>query len=389
MNILINASNACVGGGVQVADSICRELYKFPTHQFTVVLSDYLKKCATNIEKYPNVTVVHYGITSRRKKIPILITGRDTTLDSIVKNNAIDAVLTIFGLSLWIPRCLHICGFARGHFVLKDSPYWKRRVNLYRKIKRLLYRMIVIGNFKRSANIFYTENQFITDKLKELFKNAEIYTVTNYYNNIFDTPELWDRSSKLPFFDGLTLLTISANYEHKNLPIIIPTIHYLKRKYPFLKFRFVLTIQEKEFIPPTEEERKYILFLGAVNINQCPILYEQSDIMLLPTLMECFSASYAEAMRMGIPILTTDLGFAHSLCNKAAMYYSPESPEALADAINQLATNKELCTTFIEEGYKQLQSFDTYVERAAKLINIVEKEYQKQNKATCGEKRSK
>lgn len=44
MNILINASNACVGGGVQVADSICRELYKFPTHQFTVVLSDYLKK---------------------------------------------------------------------------------------------------------------------------------------------------------------------------------------------------------------------------------------------------------------------------------------------------------------------------------------------------------
>lgn len=380
MRILINASNQDTGGGVQVADSICRELYKFPAHQFVVVLSKALKKCADDIKKHPNIIVVHYGISwsgrSLWHKLAVLINGRDVTLDAIVEVNAVDAVLTIFGPSIWMPQCLHICGFARAQFILIDSPYWKR-LNFVSKIMRPFRRWIKLGNFKRSANVFYTENQCITDRLKKMFRDTEIYTVTNYFNNVFDTPELWNKSIRLPQFDGLTLLTISANYPHKNLPIIVPTIHQLKQKYPSLHFRFVLTIREDEYIALTNEEKKHILFLGAVTIGQCPALYEQSDVMFLPTLMECFSASYPEAMKMGKTILTTDLEFAHSLCGEAAMYYSSESSEALADAIHLLATNQELCTTLVAKGQKQLQCFDTYAERASKLINIVEMEFQK------------
>jgi len=51
MNFLINASNLKAGGGLQVADSICEELYKFTLHRFVCVLSSALKETTDRIMK--------------------------------------------------------------------------------------------------------------------------------------------------------------------------------------------------------------------------------------------------------------------------------------------------------------------------------------------------
>lgn len=44
LNVLINASNLKKGGGLQVADSICKSLKQFPQHIFIVVLSTFFPK---------------------------------------------------------------------------------------------------------------------------------------------------------------------------------------------------------------------------------------------------------------------------------------------------------------------------------------------------------
>lgn len=371
MRILINASNLKIGGGIQVADSVCRELHKYPHHTFVVVLADTLKKCAEDIKSYPNTKIVHYTLPYN---IFIAATGHDKFLDNLVAMENIEAVLTIFGPSRWIPKCMHVSGFARPQLVLLDSPYW-HQLSYFKRTKARFRNMILMHLFQKSTSAFYTENSYISVRLKKLLPDkAHVYTVTNNYNQIFNMPELWDRSLKLPEFKGLTLLTISANYPHKNLSIIIPAIHYLKKKYPSFNFRFVLTITSDQLISVTEEEKRHIIFLGPVSIAQCPYLYEQCDIMFLPTLLECFSASYAEAMKMNVPILTTNLEFAKSLCGNAALYYDAVSSEALAEAIYQLGNNVELQKKLAQEGQSQLQRFDTYEERAKKLISIVEQE---------------
>ena len=159
----------------------------------------------------------------------------------------------------------------------------------------------------------------------------------------------------------------------KNLKIIIPTTKWLEEHRPDLEFRFVLSIREDELLCIDEQVRQHVVFLGPVQIAQVPQLYEQSDIMLLPTLLECFSASYAEAMIMKRPILTTDLNFARSLCGEAALYYNATSPEALGKAIARLADDKELCQQLVLNGERQIQTFDTFEQRAEKLIKIIEK----------------
>ena len=204
-----------------------------------------------------------------------------------------------------------------------------------------------------------------------MFQHSKVFTVTNYYNQIFDIPDKWI-ARQLPLFDGCTLLTISTANPHKNYSIIPKIAIVLKEKFPGFKFRFVLTINKNDLPEAQQFHDGEIIFLGGVDIAECPSLYEQCDIMFMPTLMECFSATYPEAMRMGKPIVTTDLDFARGLCDNAACYYSAMDEAAAADAIYQVATDKKYATELVENGKKQLCSFDNYEQRAYKLIHILE-----------------
>lgn len=368
MRFLINASNLKVGGGVQVADSICRELVYYPQHHFLIVHSSALNDCVRIVQNYENIKTLQYETPLNLR---IVITGRDKMLDSLVIENDIDAVLTIFGPSRWRPKIPHLSGFAKPQLVLPESPFWEQ-LTLKKRIEYLVKNWMTKVSFDRCSNYYFTENPFISKRLKLLFPKKKIFTVSNNANQIFQQPNKWDLGTILPVFDGITLLTVSANYPHKNLPIILTTCHILEDNYPQLNFRFVLTINENDLSQVDECSKRHIIFLGPIKIEQVPSLYEQCDIMFLPTLLECFSASYAEAMIMNKPIITTDLNFAHGLCGKAAEYYSPVDPQACADAIYKVATNQELRERLVENGKKQLKSFDTYSERAEKLIRLLE-----------------
>ena len=51
--------------------------------------------------------------------------------------------------------------------------------------------------------------------------------------------------------------------------------------------------------------------------------------MILPTLLESFSATYIEAMFHGKTILTSDLDFARDVCGEAAFYFDPLNPQSI------------------------------------------------------------
>ena len=364
MVFLINASNIRGGGGQQVADSICGLLYRYPEHKFIVVLSFAFKTTKDRFGNYDNVEYYQYEI---KKSFRTLLTGRDSFLDRIVEKYHVNAVLTVFGPCMgWKPRVAHLCGFARPQLVLTDSPFyqtynWKDKA--YLQYLRFL--------FKRCSKIFYTENPYISELAKKKLGKVEVHTVTNYYNQIFDSPEKWCLR-ELPKFDGCTLLTISTNNPHKNYKIIPKIALYLKTNHPEFKFRFVLTIKREDLKDSPEEVVDNILFLGWVDISECPGLYQQSDIMFMPSLMECFSATYPEAMRMDKPIVTTDLKFSKGLCADAACYYSSVDAVSAANAIMKVSSDKDYGKQLVEKGKKQLKSFDTYEQRADKLIQKLE-----------------
>ena len=359
---LINCSNLKNGGGLQVAQSVCSQLKKYQQHHFIVVLSSYITGVETT--ESANSEFFRYDI---KNNLSTLLLGRDKFLDGLVTFRHVDAVLTIFGPSRWRPRCKHLCGFARAQLLLKNplesELSWKTK---------LIYKAWAWA-FRRSSDTFYTENKYISDMLPRLLGNkVNVYTVSNYYNQVFDLPDKWQRNVKLPTFEGTTLLTVATPSVHKNLKIMIPVSEYLEQRHSEFKFRFVLTCQPEALNVPAAL-RHHFVFVGKVDVAECPNLYEQADIMFMPTLLECFTATYPEAMRMEVPIVTTDLEFARGLCGDAACYYRATDPAVASDAIYKVATDKEYAHQLTEAGKRQLQTYDNYEQRADKLIAIMER----------------
>ena len=175
MRFLINASDIKAGGGIQVTDSICCELNKYQQHQFIVVLSSYLQMTAERIIDYPNVEVVEHSYNKHNLKL--LLTGRDRVMDDLVKSKGIQAVVSIFGPNLWVPKCPHISGFARPHLVIPESPYFTR-MGKKERAKEAISNLILKYFFKRSSKYFYTENPYISERLKQLLPDTTVYTIT-------------------------------------------------------------------------------------------------------------------------------------------------------------------------------------------------------------------
>lgn len=366
MNILINASTQRVGGGLQVANYVIKAILDYPIHHFVVVTSTdvLIPDCVRN-SSHIKIIVFNFDTYTWQ----LLNGGHHKFLDKIVKDEIIDKVYSIFGPTYWHPKVPHVCGFAYPHYIYKDSPYF---TIIPLKLKLRVYLELIIKkiSFGRDVDIYITENADVSEKLRILFPQKKVYTVTNYYNPIFDQPQSWDKSINLPAFSGVTLLTIAANYPHKNLRVIKDVVCQLKEMYPAFCFRFVLTAKEDDM--PELKGLPNVYFIGPLSINQCPHVYEQATFMFLPTLLECFSASYVEAMRMEVPILTSDIGFARGLCGDAAEFFDPIDAQDIANKIYVLSMDKKRMSTLVENGKKRLLSFDNNEMRIKKYLEILE-----------------
>lgn len=367
MKILLNASNLNGGGGLQVADSICRQLNHYVSFDFVVVLSPFLKSTGDIIKNYKNVVVYNYLMPH---SINVLIAGRNCYLDEIVSKEKVDRVLTIFGPSFWVPKVPHLCGFASGQLTPQDSPFYKTKLPIGFRLRDMIRNGVMKTYYGRCSDYLYSENESVSRELRKIYPKKKVFTVTNYYNQVFDSPDQW-KEHRLPEFKGKTFLTVTDTNRHKNVEIAIDIAKILEGRHPGFDFRFVFTFSESQYPVIEPLLRKHFLFIGRVDVSECPSLYEQCDLEFQPTLLECFTATYPEAMRMAKPIVTTNLAFARQLCGDAAAYYSPLDASEAAETIYKVSTDEHLSKKLIDNGTKQLGNYDNYEERANKLINIV------------------
>ena len=362
MKIMVNASNLRQGGGIQVADSICRLLNLFPQHMFIVVLPNTLRQTGADISLYSNVAVYYYEI---RNYVRSFFSQRDSFLDHLVEEHEVNVVLTVFGPSRWNPKVKHLCGFARAQVLPMDTPYFKN-LSFRERVQNFLVRQ----SFRINSDYYWTENPSVSELLKKLFPRKHVFTISNSYNQVFDCPGKWVEHI-LPSFNGTTILTITNYYPHKNLTIAIKIASFLKSHYPSFKFRFVFTIDKDVFPVLDDGLLPHFLFVGSVPIDECPSLYSQADIMFQPSLIECFTSTYPEAMKMKVPIVTTDLSFSRGLCGNAALYYSALSSEDAGESIYRLASNDCLKRQLINNGLKRLGCFMSAEQRVRSLVDIL------------------
>ena len=366
MKILINTASTYKGGGIQVAKSYIEEFKKFSQNEYFVVLSNTLSK-SIDLNNYPD-NFCFLTAPFRPATKYLSFKSHNYFFKEVEENWKPDIVFSAGGPSYWRPKTKHVIGFTLGHYIYPESPYFKI-ISLKRNLRWKGMKILARYLFKRDADVLITQTDDVTKRVKEFLGKEKVFTVSNTINYHYTNPIKVVNKLPKKEKEEFRLLTLSAWYPHKNLTIIPEVIRSLKSK-GFKNFLFVTTLPEEDF--KKFESKEGIINVGPVKIEEAPSLYTECDAMFLPTLLECFSASYPEAMIMKRPILTSDMGFAHTVCKDAALYFDPMDAHAIADKIIELYNSKELQQDLIEKGLQRLKIFGTAEDRAKRVLEICE-----------------
>ena len=368
MRILICATQF-KGGSLQVILSLIHEFKNFPEHEFVVVMSRQVDSQINRLSFSKNFVFI---------SMPNSIDGwcakwkRAKWLSHIEKDYNPDVVLTTSGPLYWKPTKPLLMGYNLPAYIYPESPFWDNKMSIKRrilwKIKTLYHR----HRFRKEATAYFVQTDDVRDRLKVFLNKKEVYTISNTYSNVFCKEFQFHEKLPKRTNDELRFLTVCSYYPHKNLEIIPKVADELERR-GYNNFCFILTISKNDYEKhfKSEHDKRHITNIGPIKSIECPSLYKECDIMFLPTLLECFSASYAEAMVSEIPIITSDLGFAHIVCHEAALYFNPMDVVDIVDKIELIIKSPEIKMSLIEEGKKQLSSFGTAHDRAKRIIELL------------------
>lgn len=374
MRLLINTATTFKGGGVEVARSFISECKKHFNHEYHVVLGLELAKLIDQ-SAFP-ANFHFYEIDYRPATKVFSFTDQASLFKELESVITPDVVFTTTGPAYWRPKAPHMMGFNLPHYIYSDSPFFNL-LSFYKNMRWFLKGRVIKYFTKRDADAYVTQTDDVAHRLKRwIGKDDDVFTVTNTYGEQFRNVSKENNSNK-----GLyKLLVLSAYYPHKNLEIIneIAEIAEDNDRYDF---KFILTIDDATFQKVfTNTAKNFIENIGAVKPEQCPSLYNKSNFVFLPTLLECFSANYAEGMLMERPIITTDLDFSRSICGDAALYFKPlDGTDAYQKIINLIADN-QLQQKLIAKGKERLKNFRGPEERAERYLALCQKLVDRKNK---------
>jgi len=272
------------------------------------------------------------------------------------------AVFTFFGPAYVKFRHPHLCGVADGWVTHSTRLAYGSLDNYVNRILTFM-RCVYKGFWYRFADRWVVEAECARDGLNRrvLLKKSAIHVVKNTcgHHYIDNSPKKYPLGIKRK----LNILTLSSYYPHKNLEIIPEVSKRLKEMFADDDFQFIITLPQG-----TREEARLMKMarsldvqnninnIGPVSIKDGPDLYASIDIVFLPSLLETFSANYPEAMASEKPIVTSDLDFAHDICEDAALYFYPLDSNAAAECIFKLVNNEKLIETLTQRGKSILKS---------------------------------
>jgi glycosyltransferase involved in cell wall biosynthesis len=112
-------------------------------------------------------------------------------------------------------------------------------------------------------------------------------------------------------------------------------------------------------------------YLGLVPRSDLPLLYNQADIFVFPSLYEGFGFPVLEAMACGCPTITSKISSLTEVGGNAVIYIDPFNRNSLIEAINSLAFDHQKKDELKFKGLQQARHF-SWISTAQKTLLLME-----------------
>lgn len=355
LRIAIIAHNLRSGGGISVATNIIRALLKLhPNWSYLVLapdLSEYRDIAPTAL-----ATIEHFRHRSYLQRIifdeihlPRRLRAYNPDLIFSLGNIPVRGVRASQALLLHNPNILY------PEVRIPNQPIGIQLAYLATKaqLRRGLHDVnIVLCQTETMARRF--QRHFAYDGPVAIMPNAiSDEVVISSTNTGLAPPRLPKRS--------FNLLILTRYYAHKNIEAVIACFDHYRQS--LHDVGVIITVAPDQH--PNAARLLHaihqkgledaIINVGPLRQTELPAYYRAVDAVLLPTLLESFSGAYIEAMAFQKPIITSDRDFAHETCGDAAIYFNPESPESMAQAILRLKNEPLLRKSLADAGTRKRQ----------------------------------
>jgi glycosyltransferase involved in cell wall biosynthesis len=358
MKLIINTVNLKIGGAFQRSISFLKELKEIGNDDYYIFFNENIGK-QIDIKNYPkNFKFYFFEQTPASLKFRKKIIKKFNELEDEINP---DVVFSFVGPCYWKAKSPHLVGYGIPHIVYDDYDYVKKyswKVKL-----EMIYKKYWT---KKEADYFVVQTEDVGRRLADRIHvdKSKIYLVSNgigaQYKGVKVEKSASNKIKKL--------LMISTFRPSKNFEIINEVIPFLKDD--IYDYEFHITIKKEDYDTVFKGKQKWVKNHGHVLTKDCPQLYNDCDAMFLPAHLECFSASYPEAMKMERPILTSNLSFATTVCDDAALYFDNLNAEDVAKKIKNVFHDKELYDNLVLKGKERLKIFDDSKGQAEKYLKI-------------------
>lgn len=351
-NILINGLKSKVGGGKVIFDTYLRLLDESaPNDRYFILTPDS--------DSYRHVETDHIKVVD----IPAWAHSNFATvplyrliLPALIKRYNINAILN-FGDIVIPTEIPQVYNFDWAFAVYPDHVSWQR----LGYAEKLLYRIKLhyFEAYLSRATIIMAQTEAMKSRLEARYKLNNVVLVPAAAATTGDAPE---RATPFDLPDARIKLIYPANYyPHKNIEVLESVAESLAASDTGVIIVTTLAPDEhpcaRIFLERIANKglNDVVVNVGRVSAAHIPDLYIASDGLLMPTLLETFGLPYVEAMQHEKPILTSNLDFAHAVCDDAAAYFDPLDPKSIVATIEEVFRDDAFRTALIARGRVRLE----------------------------------
>ena len=305
-----------------------------------------------------NITLYTVGVHKKNlhywRKIEVVewITRATPSYRRLLKENQYDLVHAFFGLPTgWL--CYRTANRLPYIISLRgsDVPGGHARLQFEYKLLGPLLKRIWTG-----ASALVACSDGLKNRALKFLPSANIDVIPNGIDL-----DKFHPASNRELSGELKLLTVGRLSVTKRFEMLVEAVEILSKQGKNVR----LTISggggllaELENIVEQKKLTDIINLTGRIESEKMPDVYGAHDMFVSASMQEGMSNAMLEAMASGLPIITTRCEGVDELISDNGVVVEKDSAEALAEAINNLAENKQAYGTMCALARKRAENFD-------------------------------
>lgn len=260
-------------------------------------------------------------------------------------------------------------------FISYQSTFYQLIGNFYRR----WVVPVILNRSKKIITVSNTERSTIVQKYPELGEKLEV--VYNSFGEYFDCNILVDEEEikKRYNLPDKYFFCLGNTSPKKNLNNILKAYFiYLDRN----KEKIPMILADHSpgdlflFLNSTNSKYKsYLRFIGYVSNWEIPYIYKHSHLFLYPSIRESFGIPILEGMKMGTPVITSNISCMPEIAGKSAYFVDPFDADSIAKGMEVIMKNPSVRNSLIQKGFERTKQF-SWEKSARQILKIYEEVFE-------------